>query len=810
MPTGSKNSRKEPRRTAWFAGTLAGLKSGLTWLDLLLGAAAALLIAGMLLGFGFQSSPEYKIGDIASQHVTAPQDVMYEDKQATANRREAARDRTPALYDLEPDRIAALEKQLDLAFTAARQILSGQRIPPRGRLSRTQQKLMLGLLEKEVGRTLSPRILPLLLWYRFDAALEKKIFTVLDPVLRSGIVADLELFRQNMKRGIVLRDKATLAERPLVDSSRVRSMGAAKEHLRQFHLEFAALSAPERAELFAFLDTLLIPTLVYNATETAARRDAAAARVTPVEIHIKKGKVIIRSGEEVTPRAGADLAALRNLRRARPLLGRLLGLFFFVASLLYAVGRYLAYHPKRYRKIRGQTALVVTVLVLVVIVMRLLTALADILGEHLAMAALQDPLGLYFAIPFSFAAILVTLLVDINVGFLVSTVVGALAGLFYGDIYIAVYALLGNLAGSYSIRQYRERSGLVKSGLGIGGVNALAAVGVHWLRQDVFIGSELLIPIAMGVLSGLLAAALVSIALPVLESLFKMTTDIRLLELSNLNAPVLLRLSVEAPGTYHHSLMVGTLAEAAAEAIGANPLLARVGGYYHDLGKMVHPEYFVENQAAGVNQHESLTPAMSSQVLARHVEDGLELAKEGGLVETVRDMIPQHHGTRVMIYFYEKAKGSAVANGAEIQEGNFRYSGPKPQSKEAAILMMADAIEAASRTLSNPSTAQFQGLIDRLVEDVLADSQLDECNITIRDIRMIKESFLKSLSGQHHRRIDYPGYEFTGPEKKVEDTHMAEDKTAASDVRVSGKGLMIRGVGHAENSSSRGEGGKIE
>ena len=248
------------------------------------------------------------------------------------------------------------------------------------------------------------------------------------------------------------------------------------------------------------------------------------------------------------------------------------------------------------------------------------------------------------------------------------------------------------------------------------------------------------------------------------DSFMSWATDIRLLELSNLNTPILQRLSVEAPGTYHHSLMVGTLAEAAAEAIGANPLLARVGGYYHDLGKILHPEYFVENQAAGVNRHESLTPTQSSQVLARHVEDGLELAKEAGLVETVRDLIPQHHGTRVMSYFYEKAKGSAVANGGEVQEGNFRYPGPKPQSKEAAILMMADAVEAAARTLSNPSTAAIQGLIDRLVEDILADRQLDECNITIRDIRLVKGSFLKSLSGQHHHRIDYPGYDFTRPE----------------------------------------------
>ena len=782
MPDATKNSRREQHRKAWFAGRVAGLKSQLTWADLAFGTAAAMLIAGLLIGFRFQALPEYKIGDIASQDVRAPQDVIYEDKQATANRREAARDRIPALYELELYRIADLQKQMDVAFTAARQVLSAQRIPPKGRLRRTQQKMILGLLEKEVGQTISPRFLPLLLKHRFDATLEKKIFTVLDPVLRSGIVADPELFRQHVKKGIVLRDRATLAENPLVDSSRVRSLEAAQEHLRQVHLEFAELSAPDRAELFAFLDTLLVPTLIYNAAETATRRNAAAARVTPVEIQIKKGRVIIRTGEEVTPRAEADLAALGNLRKPRPILGRSLGLFFFVASFLYALWRYLSYYQRRYRKIRGHTALVVMVIVLIVIVMRLLTALADILGEHVPIAALQDPFGLYLAIPFSFAAILVTLLVDMNVGLIVSMVISALAGLFYGDIYIVVYALLGSLAGIYSISQYRERSGLVKSGLRIGLVNALAAFGIHLMKQDIFIWTELLTMIAMGGLSGMLAAALSSISLPALESLFKITTDIRLLELSNLNAPMMRRLSVEAPGTYHHSLMVATLAEAAAGAIGANPLLVRVAAYYHDLGKMLRPEYFTENQAAGVNNHESLSPSMSCQVLADHVKDGLELAKQAGLMETIRAMIPQHHGTRVMTYFYQKAKESAIANGQEIREEEFRYPGPKPQSKEAATLMMADPIEAASRTLSNPSTAQIQGMIDRLIEDALADDQLDECDITIRDIRLVKESFLKVLSGLHHRRVDYPGYEFIYPERKAENTHQQDSDRQGSKV----------------------------
>jgi hypothetical protein len=303
-------------------------------------------------------------------------------------------------------------------------------------------------------------------------------------------------------------------------------------------------------------------------------------------------------------------------------------------------------------------------------------------------------------------------------------------------------------------------------------VNALAAFAISFLRQDIFIWSELLTPVIMGALSGILAAALASIILPALESWFKIATDIRLLELSNLNAPLLRRLAVEAPGTYHHSLMVGTLAEAAAEAIGANLLLVRVAAYYHDLGKMLKPEYFRENQGGGENKHDSLPPTVSGTILAGHVKDGLELAKPAGLMEPIRDMIPQHHGTRLMTFFFQKAKETALASGQEVKEEDFRYPGPKPQGKEAAILMMADSVEAASRTLSNPSPAQIQGLIDRLIDDVLADNQLDECDITLREIRLVKESFLRVLSGFHHRRIDYPGYDFTLPAPKDENAHL--------------------------------------
>jgi putative nucleotidyltransferase with HDIG domain len=769
----------------WFAEMLARLRSQLTLKDLLIGVGAALAIATMVRGFQLQTLPEYQVGEIAGGDVRAFQDLSYEDIQATAGLRKAAQERTPAIYVLDVERISDQEMRITQAFAAARRILSEQQVAPQGKLARNQQARILLLLGKELENIIPPESLQILLDQRFDSALEAKIQKILDNPLRSGIVADGEAFRQHLKRGILVRDKTSAFEKPLGDSSRVRTLDAAKEYLRQLHLELAELPAPARAKILGWLDAFLIPTLIYDAKENENRQAAAAARVQPSEIEVKKGKVLVRSGEEVTARAVEEIGALRKLQKPRPIAGQILGLSILVAGLLYAIWRYFVFHQKHYRKIRTYGMLVITVLLLVATATRLLTGLVDIVRAGMAGHFLQNSADLYAVLPFACAALLATLLVDLNVGLVVSMTIAVLVGLIYGNTYYSVYALLGSLAACFSVKQYRERAVIFRSGLAVGSVNALTLTGMHFVRQEPVLSADSLILLALAMISGILASALSATVLPFLESGFKITTDIRLLELSNLNSPALRRLSFEAPGTYHHSLMVGNLAEAAAQAIGANPLLAQVGAYYHDLGKMLKPEYFTENQRSSENKHDELTPAMSCSIIAGHIQGGLELAKAAGIPEAVRDMIPQHHGTRIMKYFYEKAKGRKNPEDPEIQEADFRYPGPKPQSKEAAILMMADSVEAASRTLSDPSPDQIQGLIDRLVGDVVADNQLDECNITIREIQTIKESFFKVIGGVHHHRIDYPGYNFKLPQGQADGTPPPDLTREASKGKVS-------------------------
>jgi putative nucleotidyltransferase with HDIG domain len=744
------------------------IRSQLTWFDLLVGLGVSVLLSGLLVGFHYRSIPDYKAGDVASDEVRAPQDATYEDKTGTAAEREAARERMPAVYDFDGALIVHVEHDLSQAFSTARNILAERKAPSQGILEPARRSALLSELQSSLGKEITPDILPSLLQERFNASLEGRIIRVLDSVLRGCIVDDQSWpqFLRDQRKGIIVRDNTTIAEHPLAEAYMARNRAAAREYLRQSHIEFAELSARDRAQLFGFLDTLLIPNLFYNPAETEQRRDAAGARIAPVEVPIKAGTFIVHRGEEVTPAMVAQLAALRNLQKPYSILAQFTGFFVFIAISLYGLWRYFSFYQDRHRNVRHQMALIFSVLAAVFLVIRLLTGLVDILSEHMPVEVLRGPNHLYYMIPFAFGAILITLLVDLNLGVITSMLVAALTGLFYGDIYIEVYALLGSLASVYSVRHYKDRAAILKAGLAVGVVNLLGILGIDFLRQMPVTLAGVSLQVALGCISGALAAALASILLPTLESLFKITTDIRLLELTNLNAPILRRLSVEAPGTYHHSLMVGTLAEAAAETIGANSLLVRVGAYYHDLGKMLKPEYYVENQSFGINKHEALTPNMSCLIIASHVKDGLELAKEMRLAPDISDLIPQHHGTRIMTYFYRKALDANNGKNQEIDEVDYRYPGPKPQTKEAAILMLADSVEAASRTLTEPSPAQIQGMIDRLVDSILADNQFNECDITLREIGLVKESFLKILTGLYHRRLDYPGYDFKTVEEK--------------------------------------------
>ena len=257
-----------------------------------------------------------------------------------------------------------------------------------------------------------------------------------------------------------------------------------------------------------------------------------------------------------------------------------------------------------------------------------------------------------------------------------------------------------------------------------------------------------------GLLSGIGSGLLVMATLSAAESAFGVTTKVSLLELTDQNQPILRQLILRAPGTYHHSFIVSSLSEAGAEVIGADQLLARTASYYHDIGKLTKPEYFTENQTPGRSRHDRLTPAMSTLIITSHVKDGVDLAREYRLPKGIRDVIQQHHGTSRVEFFYRQAKGAA--GGAPVNEDSFRYAGPKPQTREAAVVLIADTVEAASRSLEEPSPARIQTLVHDLIMDKLLDGQFDECDLTFRDLKTIERAFVTSLTTMYHRRVRYP------------------------------------------------------
>jgi putative nucleotidyltransferase with HDIG domain len=383
-----------------------------------------------------------------------------------------------------------------------------------------------------------------------------------------------------------------------------------------------------------------------------------------------------------------------------------------------------------------------------------------------------------YILPIPAGAMLVTLLFDFHTAMFFSFTTGILSGLWLMDAAVPLYFFIGSLTASFGVIRCKKRSDILKAGLFVSGINIIT-VTILMLFSGTLISNTVTAPLFAASLSGIGVAAIVSISLPLFEYLFKNTTDISLLELLDLNQPLMRNLMITAPGTYHHSVIVGNLVEAAAEAVGVNPLLSRVTAYYHDIGKIKMPEYFVENQAGSVNRHDKLSPHMSSMILVSHVKEGIELAKQYKLPQMITDIIEQHHGTRLITYFYEKAKNEL---GESPAEGEYRYPGPKPQSKIAALVMLADAVEAASRVLKEPTSSRIEALVDKIINHIFIDGQLDDCELTLKDISLIKKHFTYILTGIFHRRIDYPGFDFESdkqPEVKEASDNDGGDKRSA-------------------------------
>ncbi len=496
------------------------------------------------------------------------------------------------------------------------------------------------------------------------------------------------------------------------------------------------------------------PNLIYDQQATEAAIQQARDGVESVRKNVLAGEVIVREGDRVTAEQISVLEQL-GIQRTKSYALMLLGLAGFILLDIWLVREYL---KRYYRDILSNHKLLILlglIVIIVILLSRVLTAVK--IAERPEINVMAGYLA-----PIAAGSMLIAILIDNRLAYFVTMIMALLVGLLTDNNQLALItvAFVSGTVGVYRVTRLSQTGDLARAGFYIAAANVAAILAMELINGSINI-TVALVGALLGVISGILSAVLTIGALPYLESAFSITSMIKLLELSNPNHELLKRLLIEAPGTYHHSLMVGNLAEASAQAIGANPLLVRVGSYFHDIGKIKRSEYFVENQRGYDEPHNKIAPALSALIIISHVKEGVELAREAHLPQVIIDFIACHHGTSLAKYFYNQA----IAEEGEgmVNEDSFRYEGPKPQTKEVALVMLADAVEAAVRSLPNPNMTNIRIMVEKIIRDKLNDHQLEECDLTFKDLDVLSNSFCKVLEGVYHKRIEYPDivHEFT-------------------------------------------------
>lgn len=486
------------------------------------------------------------------------------------------------------------------------------------------------------------------------------------------------------------------------------------------------------------------------ANQKATDEQRAAARENTKPVYINKGDVLVHKGEIVTQETYDRLAKM-DLLKEKTNYWPQLGLAMLCALFVLAVYMYVRHSEQPIRHNNVQLLMLVLIFVLNVFAMKIVA-----LGQSLEYAYIG-----YLA-PVAMGAMLIAILIGMPLAFVSSVLFALISSVVYNsggetpfDFRYGIVSLVVCIAAIFSIQRANQRSTILKAGIMVSLFGAVSTVALVFLDNE-YTRNDIIFSFGFVVASGLLTAILVIGLMPFFEVTFGILSPLKLVELSNPNHPLLRKLLTETPGTYHHSVMVGNLSEAAAESVGANGLLCRVGSFYHDIGKTKRPSYFIENQSNMDNPHDHIEPSLSKSIIIAHARDGVEMLKEYNIPKPIRDIAEQHHGTTLLKFFYHKAKKLQEEGGEPVVEADFRYPGPKAQSKEAAIVGIADCVEAAVRSLRNPSIEQIDSMVRKIIKDRLDDGQFNECDLTLKELETIAKTLNETLLGIFHSRIEYP------------------------------------------------------
>jgi len=645
---------------------------------------------------------EFSVGDVAEADITAPSSVSFVSESLTEERRQEAAEAVEPVYVPIGPRADIRESQLRDYDATASVVASILRQRDDGELARDEVPAELERLLPELTSV-------------HEALLQDMTMAAWEDVSAAG---------------------RTVLEDAMSGAVREETISEVRAEVRS---NITNELLPEERELAGDLAaSMVVPNEELSEEQTAAARAAAAAAVEDVVISITEDQNVVVAREPITAVDLEELDAL-GLTRPRMEVATLAGnalVSAVIASLL--VGFLWRFEPTLWFRNRS---LLLFILALVV--------------TAAAMRIAADRTLWAYVLPSAATVLLAAILLDGAAGAAMAVTLAVLAGVMNREsLQLAVYTLAGGVAVLTSIKGAERLNAFVRTGLVLAVTNiAVLAAFVLLEQRDV---TALLQGVAAGSVNAGLSVVLAVGSFAVIGNVFGIMTVFQLLELANPSSRLLRRLLLETPGTYHHSVMVGNLAERAAETIGADPLLARVAAYYHDIGKMKNPLAFIENQAGSRNIHDDLTAEVSARIIASHIRDGIDLGYEHGLPVQIIGFIPQHHGTSVMSYFYGKALREVGGDEKLVDPDTYRYPGPKPQTREAAILMLSDGVEASVRSLDDKDDASIRSMVDRIVDARVADGQLDDAELTLKNISQIKEAFVQQLLGMYHSRIKYP------------------------------------------------------
>ncbi|OPY82402.1 MAG: 7TM-HD extracellular [Smithella sp. PtaU1.Bin162] len=704
-------------------------------------------------------APKYEIGMISTKDIKADRDFLVEDRESTKQKNIDAAENIKFVYDYDVNMPSVIEGKLVKIFNTADEFFRdvskdkhSNNIPANFRETQKIKKIF----DNTLGFSLSSEEFSTLINQKNFNEIHNKLSRVIVSVYENRFITNAGFTKGEKEKGITLRNLKTQTEEELKDISPVMHIKDIDATLaRKVNTIFSKDDQDLRRNILTICKKLIEPNLTFNKEATEKKKTVAMGEVKPVFFQVQKNEMIVREGEKINSLELAKLEAFHRATGDNKFSSISVALGIFCTALFLSLVLYFWRTRNWLKSAHSSNVVDLLVFGLIVIlqiaIVKIGIFMSGALNRAFPFISLES---FYFAIPFAMGSMIMAILINRNVALILSVLTSFLIGfLFEEKIIFPLYSFLGSVAAAHQIVNSRHRSAFLKVGIFLSIINIATIICLNLLSGNLL--NNLFWRLLAGAVGGILTGVLVAGITPIFESIFGFMTDIKFLELANLNQPIFQRMIIEAPGTYHHSIIVASLVEAASEAIGADSILAKVSAYYHDIGKLKKPQYFIENQPSTENKHDKLSPKMSSLIIISHVKDGCELAAEAKLGRQIINIIRESHGTSVVSYFYNKAKKDKDESIRSLSESDFRYPGPKPQTKEAGLVMLGDVVEASSRSLSNPTPARIRSLVRERIESVYTDGQLDECELTLKNLNVIAETFTRILTGIFHHRIDY-------------------------------------------------------